>query len=162
MNESFTRFYRAHKDRLFGYLIRKTGNYDLSCDIVQESFTRLLRVYGRNEQKPALLYTIARNALLDHFRKSKRNEPLDFEQTDVSLDPEKRFIVQETYRKVLSAFQRLDEEEKDVLSLAVSGDFSYREIGKIAGISEGSVKVKIHRARVKLKAELGSLRTQLE
>ena len=41
-----------------------------------------------------------------------------------------------------------------LLSLVVSSEMSYRELAKIAGISEANVKVKIHRARKKLRAFL--------
>lgn len=60
-------------------------------------------------------------------------------------------MVREEYRRVLQAMQQLNEEERDVLSLALNGDLSYREIGELTGTSEGNVKVKVHRARAKLK-----------
>lgn len=41
--------------------------------------------------------------------------------------------------------------ERDILTLVVSSGLSYREIARIAGTSEGNVKVMVHRARVKLK-----------
>jgi RNA polymerase sigma-70 factor (ECF subfamily) len=47
--------------------------------------------------------------------------------------------------------QQLEPEERDVLALVVSNDLSYREIARITGISEGNVKVRVHRARVKLR-----------
>jgi RNA polymerase sigma-70 factor (ECF subfamily) len=59
--------------------------------------------------------------------------------------------VREDYRRVLTAMQKLAPEERDVLSLVVSSDLSYREIAKVTGTSEGNVKVRVHRARVKLK-----------
>ena len=59
--------------------------------------------------------------------------------------------MREEYRRVLTAMQQLAPEEKDVLSLVVSSDLSYQEIARITGISEGNVKVRVHRARVKLR-----------
>ena len=52
------------------------------------------------------------------------------------------------------ALQKLDDDERDILSLILSSDLSYREIATIAGISEANVKVKVHRARIKLKKML--------
>lgn len=149
--ESFGRFYRAYSKRLFGYLIRKTGDYYLSSDIMQESFTRLLRSYGPSEQKASLLFTIARNLFWDHLKNSKRNEPLQKGHPGISENPEKEFLIRESYLGVLAALEKLDEDERDILSLAAGGDFSYREIGKIVGISEANVKIRVHRARAKLK-----------
>jgi RNA polymerase sigma-70 factor (ECF subfamily) len=60
-------------------------------------------------------------------------------------------MVREDYRRVMAAMQKLAPEERDVLSLAVSSDLTYREIARVTGTSEGNVKVRVHRARVKLK-----------
>ena len=60
-------------------------------------------------------------------------------------------LVREEYRRVLAAMQELEQEERDILSLVVSSGLSYREIAGVAGISEANVKVKVHRARVKIR-----------
>jgi RNA polymerase sigma-70 factor (ECF subfamily) len=149
---NFDTFYRTHREKLFGYLLRRTGNYELSKDIMQESFTRLLEHYGPDQQKPSLLFTIARNAILDHLRKSRRNEPLEEGQNKPSsIDPEHRLLIRESYRQVLAAMKQLEETERDILALVVASKLSYREIAQITGTNEVNVKVKVHRARIKLK-----------
>jgi RNA polymerase sigma-70 factor (ECF subfamily) len=148
---NFRAFYKKHRDRLFAYLMRSTGDYYLSGDILQESFTRYLEKYGKEGQNTALLYTIARNAVVDGHRKQGRDLPLFEEQENSQLNPESQMMVREDYRRVLAAMQELTPEEKDVLSLVVSSDLSYREIARITGASEGNVKVRVHRARVKLR-----------
>jgi RNA polymerase sigma-70 factor (ECF subfamily) len=147
----FRAFYKKHRDRLFAYLMRSTGNYYLSSDILQESFTRYLEKYGEEGQNPALLYTIARNAVVDGYRKQGRDTPLLDEQEPSANNPEAEMLVREDYRQVLAAMQGLEPEERDILSLVVSSDLPYREIARIAGTSEANVKVRVHRARVKLK-----------
>jgi RNA polymerase sigma-70 factor (ECF subfamily) len=47
--------------------------------------------------------------------------------------------------------QTLKTDERDILALTVSSQLSYREISSIVGISESNVKVKVHRARAKLR-----------
>ena len=64
-------------------------------------------------------------------------------------------MVRDEYRRTLSAMQHLDEVERDFLSLVVSSDLSYREIAEIHHTSEQNVKVRVHRARVKLRGILG-------
>ena len=148
---NFRSFYQKHRDRLFAYLMRRTGDYNLAGDILQESFTRYLEKYGDTWQNPALLFTIARNALVDGHRKQGRESPL-FDEPEVALpNPETQVMVREEYRRVLAAMQKLAPEERDVLSLVVSSDLSYREIAHITGTSEGNVKIRVHRARVKLR-----------
>jgi RNA polymerase sigma-70 factor (ECF subfamily) len=147
----FKAFYDKHKERFFAYLMRSTGDYYLASDIMQESFTRLLERYGKNPEAASLLYTIGRNLIYDNARKQKRNAVNQPNRNDVADDQEHYLMVREQYRQVLSAMQTLDDDERDILALAVSSQLSYREISSIAGISEANVKVKIHRARAKLR-----------
>jgi len=144
---NFKKFYTENKDRLFGYLLRKT----VAADIMQESFTRYLERYRDREQSPALLFTISRNLLYDHTRKNRFDTLYDEELHGINIDQENAYNIREEYRRVLKAMQLLDDEARDILALAVSSGLSYREIAKMTGNSEANIKVKIHRSRVKLK-----------
>ena len=148
---NFREFYREHRDRLFAYLMRSTGDYYLAGDILQESFTRYLEKYGKEGPNTALLYAIARNAVVDGHRKLGRDAPLIDEPEFSQPNPETQMLVREDYRRVMAAMQELAPEERDVLALVVSSDLSYREIARITDTSEGNVKVRVHRARVKLR-----------
>ena len=149
--QNFREFYRKHRERLFAYLMRSTGDYHLASDILQESFTRYLEKYGKEGSSAALLYTIARNAVIDGHRKQGRNTQLFDERQHPQDNPEAHLMVREDYRRMLAAILELAPQERDILSLVVSSDLSYREIGRITGTSEGNVKVRVHRARVKLR-----------
>jgi RNA polymerase sigma-70 factor (ECF subfamily) len=149
--DEYRTFYKRYKDKLFAYLMRMTGDYYLSSDIMQESFTRHLEHYGEQTPSISLLYTIARNALFDSARKQRYStEPTEYPD-DYSSNQENIILVREEYRQVLLAMQRLKKDERDIIALAISGELSYQEIASIAGISEANVKVKIHRARLKLR-----------
>ena len=50
--------------------------------------------------------------------------------------------------------QQLETNEREIMALVADGDFSYHEIAQITGVSEGNVRVKVHRARVRLKSIL--------
>ena len=148
---NFREFYNKHRGRLFGYLMRSTGDYHLSSDILQESFTRYLEKYGEEDLSPTLLFTIARNAIIDGYRKKVYDAPPFDEPRLPQPNPETRLLVREDYRRVLNAMLKLAPEERDALSLAVSSELSYREIARITGTSEGNVKLRVHRARMKLR-----------
>ena len=143
--------FEENKDRIFAYLIRMTGDYDLAGDILQESFARYMEHYTGNDNSTSLLYTIARNALIDHTRKHRYHVELDGEQKDHTGDLEHTLLVRENYRRVMKGFNALDEEERDILSLTISSDLSYHEIATVTGVSVANVKVKVHRARLKLR-----------
>ena len=120
---------------------------------MQESFVRYLEHYGQ-EDTPSLLYTIARNTFFDHVRRQKRSALIENDQRESYIDQDRVLMAREEYRRVLLALQKLEEDERDILSLILSSDLSYREIATIAGISEANVKVKVHRARLKLRKML--------
>ncbi|UCF91366.1 MAG: RNA polymerase sigma factor [Desulfobacterales bacterium] len=149
--KKFRAFYIEHKDKFFAYLMRMTGDYHLAGDIMQESFTRYLERYGADNQSAALLYTIGRNVFFDNRRRQKRNTPLQEDQPDCAQDQEYDLWVREEYRQVLTALQKLDEGERDLLALVVSSGLAYREIAKMVGISEANLKVKVHRSRTRLR-----------
>ncbi|MCD6580371.1 MAG: RNA polymerase sigma factor [Desulfuromusa sp.] len=151
----FKQFYNDHKDRLFSYLLRKSGNHHLAADIVQESFTRHLERYGDSEHNPALLFTIGRNLLLDYIRKNRSDVSYEEEEHGKTVDQEHAYHIHEEMRQVLAALQTMKEEERDILSLVAGSGLSYREIAQITGSSEANIKIKIHRSRIKLKKILG-------
>jgi len=152
--KTFKDFYNRHRRKFLTYLVRRSGDYQLSCDIMQESFIRIYEKYTAENYAPQLLYTIGRNLVLDSFRRLK-HAPATLEDNDQPVDSQEHdFMVRDEYRRVLDAMQKLDDDERDLLTLVVSSEMSYREVAQIAGISEVNVKVKIHRARKKLREYL--------
>lgn len=136
------------------YLIRRSGDYQLACDIMHESFIRIYEKYTAENFTPQLLYTIGRNLALDSMRKRKKN-PSSIEFDDQPVDSQEHYLmVRDEYRRVLVAMRHLEDDERDLLSLVVSSEMPYRELAQLTGISEANVKVKIHRARKKLRAYL--------
>lgn len=147
-------FYRDCRNRIFSYLVRMTGDYGLAADILQETFARHLERYRGENRSLFLLYRIARNLFLDEMRRRKRRPAADEDGEEVDADQERRLMIRSEYRRVLAAMASLAEDERDILVLAAGGDLSYREIAALSEISEANVKVKVHRARLKLKKAL--------
>jgi RNA polymerase sigma-70 factor (ECF subfamily) len=147
-----TRFYKEHKDKLFAYLMRLTRDWYWACDLLQDSFVRYLERYRHRPPSVPLLYTIARNAFVDGCRKRKPDGQIaeDRAQGSEADNPEHRVLVREQYQRVTDAMETLSEAEQETLSLAVTGDLSYREIATILKTTEANVKVRVHRARMKL------------
>jgi len=145
-------FYKEYKDKLFSYLMFKSGDFELSKEVVQESFTRHYQHYGRTSViSPSLLFTIARNALTDHFRYQKRSyNTVHPTHPAVMVDGEQRHIIKEECEEVIKAVKQLPEIDREILIMAVGG-MPYREIAETLQLSEASIKVKVHRARAKLR-----------
>lgn len=148
--KDFKNFYIEQKDKLFSYLMRVTGDYHLSMDIMQESFLRCLEKYRIEAVNNSLLYTIARNVMIDHFRKTKRKK-IFLENADECQQNQENIVgIKQEYRSVMTAMNALETDEREILALVLTENLKYREIASIMGINEGNVKVRVHRARMKL------------
>jgi RNA polymerase sigma-70 factor, ECF subfamily len=147
-------FYRNCRNRIFNYLMRLTGDYSLAGDIMQETFARHLKHYGEHNGEIPLLYGIARNLVTDEARRRSHEAAGEKRGEEPCLDQEHCLMVRSEYRRVLSALKLLGEEEREILALAADEDLSYRDIASLVGISEVNVKVKVHRARLKLRDKL--------
>ena len=147
-------FYKDNKDRLYAYLLRMTGERQLALDLVQESFVRYLGRYGRRDYNKALLYTIGRNAALDAFRKQPMGEVDAEDYRDSAANPEQKIIDQEKFNQTMAALAKLAPLDRELISLVTTTDLTYQEIGRVVKISEANVKVRIHRARTKLREML--------
>ena len=155
--EKYDVFYNNCKDGLFAYLLRMTGDYHLACDLVQESFIRYLQRYSDNsERSRSLLYTIARNAAKDTFRKIKLDQLNPDDHAAPTSDPEQQLDDRQSCDKIMQAIQQLPIIDRELISLLSGADLSYAEIGKILNISETNVKVKVHRARLRLREILSN------
>lgn len=149
--DNFQDFYKREKNRLFSYLMRMTDDYYLSMDIMQETFLRCLDKYRDKALNISLLYTIARNVFIDFTRREKRKAALEQDTADQDADIEKEYRIKQEYRKVIAAMKRLEADERDILVLALTEDLKYKDIASIMGIHEGNVKIRVHRARLKLR-----------
>jgi RNA polymerase sigma-70 factor, ECF subfamily len=156
----FLQFYIDNIEKLFGYLLRKSGSEVLAADLAQESFVRYLERYRKKENNPALLFTIGRNLFYDHSRKQTNSflhQP-HLELIEASRrsqgNTEELYEARQQKKRMQEAIEQLSEDEQDILALVVSSDLKYRDIAQIKGCSEAAVKVTVHRARKKIKTFL--------
>lgn len=150
--ENCERLYRDNRERVLRFLLHLTGDVELARDLVQETFARYLSRYGRDSEQLGLLFTIARNAGLDALRRRRTSTLPERETADPRRDPEHQLIDRQEMDRLLAAIRRLDDTDRQLVALLATSTFSYREIGRLLDLSETNVKVRVHRARLKLKA----------
>ena len=154
--EKYQQFYLDHKNTLFSYLLYKSGDREVARDIMQESFTRHFKHYGHQlVDSPSLLFAIARNALVDYQRDRTRFYRAEIPPQETMPDEETSFLVKEENTRVHEALAKLSDEDREIITLAVSG-MAYKDIGAILDLSVAAVKVKVHRARIKLRTHLSN------
>jgi len=154
MSDTYKKFYTEYKHKLFSYLLYRSGDYDVANDITQESFARHFQRYGNDAViSPALLFTIARNALTDHHRYSRRFQLVKTSLPETAVNETRVLEEKEQSERIHAALRKLPEQDRELLSLATGG-VPYREIAKIFAISEANVKVRVHRIRIRLRTLL--------
>lgn len=150
---------------LEGWLRARVRDPEVVHDVCQESFLKALRsatLLKDPVKFPAWLYRIAQNTLKDHLRRRTRTrkrlhftgDPEVLEAAAFVADKDRVELEDETQR-LLVAIRALPPRYRDPLLLLYSRDSSYAEIGKILGLSENAVRVRIFRARKLLRRELG-------
>ena len=133
---------------LFSFYCKLTGDRTLSDDLVQEVFLRVLRY--RQSYQPgtpfrAWIYQIARNARIDHFRKTRPQAAFDPAMLPPVLPADSAQEQQEA-ALLHTALQRLPEEKREVLILSRFQELKCEEIARLVGCEVTTVRVRIHRA----------------
>ena len=144
-------FERCHV-KLFNYFLRLTRQRSLSEDLTQEVFFRILKyrkTYRSESKFTTWMYSIGRNAYIDHLRKYKKEMPLEEmweEEVSPSQQPHEHSETQEDSEILHQALSLLSPAKKEVLVLSRFQGMKYQDISQIQGCSLSSVKVQVHRA----------------
>jgi len=151
--------FERYKKPLYGFFYSLCKDGELSEDLVQNVFYRILKyryLFRGDGEFKTWMFHIARNVRHDDFRKNKirTKDPLEDWQHALTTGESKiTEIQQQEELKLLSmAMDRLPEEKREVLLLARYQEKKYKEIGEIIGCTESAVKVKVFRALQDLKA----------
>ena len=139
---------------LFGFFFRITSNRDVSEDLVQITFERILkyRKQFRGEGKfYTWMYSISRNVLADHFKRNKRRgisvELNEHHENLGSLhDNDDSEWMEEKHLVLKLAMEKLDEEKRELLILSRYQGLKYKEIAELMESTEGAIRIKIFRA----------------
>lgn len=144
-------FERYHKT-LYNLFLRLTSRGDISEDLVQEVFFRMLKyrqTYQGHSKFTTWMYKIAHNACADYFRKYKQVKPLDEKRVaHISSDPvpEAELEKQQDIALLRTALTKLPLKKREVLVLSRFHNMKYDEIAELLGCRTGTVKVHVHRA----------------
>ncbi len=167
--DAFGRLMEPLEQRVWRICWHYTGDREAASDCGQETMIRVWRsldTWRGDNAFESWVYRIAANCCLDWLRKKKRDrsESMDalrdqgFDPADKAPGTEARVLAADERRRLREAIAALPEEQREALVLTQLEGVSYAEAAGITGVSEGTVKSRINRAREKLKELLAEER----
>lgn len=154
---------KTHTRKVYNLCYRFTGSVTEAEDLTQEIFIKVfesLRTFdSAQSQFPTWLNRVARNHLVDHYRRTRRDRAtasLDDEETSIdpragpSSEPAASLEEREKRELLQAALSRLSPDMREVVILRDLQDYDYVEIAKILGAPEGTVKSRLNRGRMEL------------
>lgn len=160
--EAMAELYDQHHQAIFRYLWGRTGHQSTAEDLTGDTFLRMVRALPHFRQVGlpfrAWLFRIARNLLVDHYRKSGRAEILALEQIESvraqEAEPGAGVDRQLTLARLEQAMGTLQDAHREVVALRFLSGLSLKETARTLGKSMASVKALQHRALIGLRAAL--------
>ena len=157
--DTFRAFYERTARGVWAYLARVTGDRQLADDLLQETFYRFLRasaMHDSDSHRRNSLYRIATNLARDQRRRSVIRAAVSLAGDDIERIPSRVHTgAGESNADFSRAMSRLKPRERAMLWLAYAEGASHREIADVLGLSPGSLKPMLSRARRRLAVLLG-------
>lgn len=148
--EAFVKLYDRYENRLYGYCVKMLKDGVLAQDVFQEVFVRVSRKRHQftGGNFGGWLFAIARNQCLNAIRDRHDHQSID--EVGRSIPAPEKELYDENAEILRKAIEQLPNEYREALVLRVYSGFSYKEIAEITETKLPTVKVRIHRAKLKL------------
>lgn len=151
-------FERYHR-KLYGFLFHMTYKKEAAEDMVQHVFYKMLKyrhTFTGEGEFVHWMYSIARNELKDNVKKNKKYGQYDnidelSEHIGGGSIPDEQLEKKQAKQELHRAMGHLSEDHREVLTLSRFQELKHQEVAQILNITEGAVKVRVHRAMQELK-----------
>lgn len=152
----FLQIYDAYANDIYRFCVLKVSSRELAQDLTQEVFTRFwqaLREGTHMRSERALLYTMARNLVIDWYRKKKESslDALTDQGFEFSGQGADDVTEAAEMREALSVVNQLDDASREALLLRYVEGLSPKEIALLSGETANAVSVRINRAIKKVR-----------
>ncbi|HUF54752.1 MAG TPA: sigma-70 family RNA polymerase sigma factor [Dehalococcoidia bacterium] len=158
LGNDFGDTYQAYYPRLFAYIYARVGRVHQTEDIVSDVFERAYSKMDSLRNKDAFttwLFTIARNVIVSHARKSSRETIVDpdvmREISPATASVEAEILQREEWEGIAKAISGFAQREQDIISLKFDAELSNAQIAEIMDLTEPNVRVIIFRTIRRLK-----------
>ncbi len=163
-SDAFGQLVRKYQDRLFNTMVRMTGCREEAEDVVQDAFVRAfvkLETFQRSSAFYTWLYRIAFNVSISRARRAKQMVSVEHirqqtggEPIQQGESPGEQLSRKERADQVHAALATLSREHRAILVLREIEGFCYESIGEVLDLPVGTVRSRLHRARLQLRDRL--------
>jgi RNA polymerase sigma-70 factor (ECF subfamily) len=160
--EAQRELYARTSDRVYGLLLRMTGNADDAADLAQDTYLRAFRGIGQFRETASVatwVYQIALNEARQFLRRRKRREEAPGEMDEVA-EASGRTGHDPIRLDIEEALARLPEGERTLIVLRHLEGLSYQEMARVLAKPAGTIASGLNRARQMLREQLGSAFSQ--
>jgi RNA polymerase sigma-70 factor, ECF subfamily len=161
---AFGQLVTRYQDRLYNSLVYLVGSADAAQDAVQEAFVQAFVKLDTFERASAFYTWLYRIAVNQSISRRRRERPLvsvdqirdnsGQDPIDAGPPPEARLERLERGGQVRQALAALSEEHRSILILREIDECSYEQIAEILNLPVGTIRSRLHRARLQLRDEL--------
>ncbi|SDH36072.1 RNA polymerase sigma-70 factor, ECF subfamily [Pseudomonas flavescens] len=159
---SFTPLYERHRLGLFRFLLGLCGDHAVAEEVFQDTWMSLIRSESLQREAAVLfktwLYQIARNRLIDHWRRhgkrQQREDAFDEQLHDRASgdpDPERQLSLSQDQARIQAALDDLPAEQREVFLLRAHADLALHEIAELTHTPAETVKSRLRYAMQKLR-----------
>lgn len=158
---AFEILYARHRQGLYRFLLGLSGKPELADEVFQDTWLSLIRSTSQPQGRATFrtwLFQIARNRLIDHWRKHGAHQPLhdSYDEQlhaigDETHDPEQLLNLSRDSQRLESALQTLPADQREVFLLRAHGDLDLAQIASLTETPLETVKSRLRYAQQKLR-----------
>ena len=148
-NHAFDLLVHRYEKPLIGYLYGISSNLELSKDVCQETFIKLIKsppAFLFGDRLNSWLFRTAKNLLIDKMRRESKSQVLDEPDNDKDLNPYASLVVEENKQELLEVVRSLDDNYREIVTLHFLSELTFREISGLLNIPIGTAIWRMGRA----------------
>ena len=148
----FKDIFKSNSKKIYHLCYGYTGDDDAANDLVQETFLKVWQNLDKFRNQALIstwIYRIAVNTCLSWLRVEKRQAKDELTENIIETRGEEVSEKNEQVALLYKCISKLEETERIIISMVLD-EVPYAEIAEISGVSEGNLRVKIHRIKTKL------------
>ena len=148
-----------HRSAVRAFVLKLVGDEALAEDLTQEAYVRAHKTQAglhKPSSQKSWLFSIALNAVRDHYRASERApasapDPAILDRLPADDEPERAVLQAEMSACVVEYAMRLPDQQREVVAMHDMAGLRHAEIASILGVSVANSRVLLHRGRAALR-----------